>query len=781
MTHTVQLDIPLLLPAVEDVRDQCVARLRESLAQQHGLEEIHIDAQDTWAVLCVHYDPDRLTLAQVQRLAAQAGATVTNRFRHEVVRLSNMDCATCATVIEHALGRMAGVVAVSVNYAAEKMRLEYDSQTVTRARIVARLRQLGYGVQDTGQARGWLSEHRELALSLTAGLLLLAGWVVGRLGGSTPMTLPLLLLAYVAGGLYTARNSVNALRLGRFDIDVLMLVAALGAVALGEVVEGALLLFLFSLGHAAEHSAMDRARRAIEGLADLAPKTALVRRNGAEQDVPVADLLRGDRMLVKPGARLPADGRVVTGHSAVDQAPITGESVPVEKSSGAEVFAGTINGDGTLEVEVTRLATESTLAQVIAMVAEAETQKSPTQRFTERFEQYFVPAVLATAGLVIIVPPLAGVSLTTAVYRALTLLVAASPCALAIATPAAVLAAIARAARSGVLIKGGMHLENLGRLEAMAFDKTGTITQGTPQVTDLVPWEDTSETALLRVAASVERGSAHPLAAAVVRAAQARALDLWPVETLEAVTGRGVRAVLAGEPVAIGNLRLFDESPGPPPAEIREHVQRLEAAGKTTMVVQRGPQFLGILGLADTPRLAARTTMDRLRALGMRRLILLTGDNARVATAIAQQVGIDEWYAELLPADKAQRLQALTATYGQVAMVGDGVNDAPAMASATVGIAMGGAGTDVALQTADVALMADDLTRLPYAVALSRRARAIIRQNLWVSLGVVGWLVPAALLGWAGMGPAVLVHEGSTIVVVLNALRLLRFQERQSP
>ena len=779
MSKTVQLDIPILLPEVEDARDQCVARLREQLAYQQGLKEVHVDEHNQQAVLCVHYDPDRLTLAQVQRLAAQAGAVVTNRFRHEVVRLRDMDCSTCATVIEHALGRMAGVVAVSVNYAAEKMRLEYDSQTVTRTQIVARLRQLGYGVQDTERARGWLTEHRELVLSLTSGLLLLAGWLVGRFGGATPITLPLLLLAYATGGLYTARNSVNALRLGRFDIDVLMLVAALGAALLGVWVEGALLLFLFSLGHAAEHYAMDRARRAIEGLADLAPKTALVRRDGTEHEIPVEELGRGDLMLVKPGERIPADGRVVTGYSAVDQAPITGESVPVEKSVGAAVFAGTINGDGLLEVEVTRLATESTLAQVIAMVAEAETQKSPTQRFTEQFEQYFVPAVLASAALVMVVPPLLGAAFTTAFYRALTLLVAASPCALAIATPAAVLAAIARAAQRGVLIKGGVHLENLGGLEAMAFDKTGTITQGTPQVTDLVPWGDTDEAELLRVAAAVERRSAHPLAEAVGRAAQERALDLLPVETLEAVTGRGVRATLDGAQVAIGNLKLFDDSPAPAPEALREHVQRLEEAGKTTMVVQRGAQFLGIIGLADTLRPAARPALERLRTLGMRRLILLTGDNARVAAAVAQQVGIDEYYAELLPADKVQRLQELTATYGQVAMVGDGVNDAPAMASATVGIAMGGAGTDVALQTADVALMADDLATLPYAVALSRRARAIIRQNLWVALGVVAWLVPAALLGWTGIGPAVLVHEGSTIVVVLNALRLLGFQERE--
>ena len=493
MSKTVQLDIPILLPEVEDARDQCVARLREQLAYQQGLEEVHVDEHNQQAVLCLHYDPDRLTLAQVQRLAAQAGAVVANRFRHEVVRLRDMDCATCATVIEHALGRMAGVVAISVNYASEKMRLEYDSQTVTRADIVARLRQLGYGVQDTDRPRGWLTEHREVVLSLTSGLLLLAGWLVGRLGGSTPVTLPLLLLAYATGGVYTARNSVNALRLGRFDIDVLMLVAALGAALLGAWVEGALLLFLFSLGHAAEHYAMDRARRAIEGLADLAPKTALVRRDGTEHDIPVEELGRGDLMLVKPGERIPADGRVVTGQSAVDQAPITGESIPVEKSVGAAVFAGTINGDGLLEVEVTKLATESTLAQVIAMVAEAETQKSPTQRFTEQFEQYFVPAVLASAVLVMVVPPLLGAAFTTAFYRALTLLVAASPCALAIATPAAVLAAIARAAQRGVLIKGGVHLENLGSLEAMAFDKTGTITQGTPQVTDLVPWGDTGE------------------------------------------------------------------------------------------------------------------------------------------------------------------------------------------------------------------------------------------------------------------------------------------------
>ncbi len=776
MTEKCTVDLALLLPGIPDERDACVRRLTE-LLQAEGLEKVHLVREDSSARLCLHYDPQRFSVARVRELAQAAGAKIADRFRHESLRIDGMDCPTCATVIEHALQRTDGVLEASVSYAAERLRLEYDREKIEHAAVVRRIAALGYGVLEEGRAAGWFAEHRELIFSGTAGLLLLLGWLAGLAGLPGALSLGLLLGAYAAGGFYTLRDAWQGLKARSFDIDTLMIVAAAGAAALGAWAEGALLLFLFSLGHALEHMAMDRARAAIEALAQLAPRTALVQRDGAEVEVRVEDLLRGDRVIVKPGSRLPADGRVLSGSSAVDQSPLTGESMPVDKQQNDPVFAGTVNGEGALVVEVTRLARESTLSRMVEMVAEAQTQKSPTQRFTDRFERIFVPAVLAGAGLLIVVPPLFGFPFAESFYRAMAVLVAASPCALAIATPSAVLAGIARAAKGGVLIKGGAHLENLGSLAAIAFDKTGTLTLGKPRVTDVVAVEG-SEDELLKMAAAVEARSAHPLAQAVVAEAKRRGLAWNEAGEVESITGQGVRARLNGQDIAVGNAKLFE---GKALSEaLRKHADRLAAAGRTTMLVQADGRFLGVLALADTPRDGVRAVLERLHKIGIRKTIMLTGDNERVGRAIADAVGIDEVQASLMPEDKVRAMEALAARHGRVAMVGDGVNDAPAMARATVGIAMGGAGTDVALETADVALMADDLSKLPFAVALSRASKRIIRQNLWLSLGVVSLLIPATLAGFAGIGVAVAIHEGSTLVVVINALRLLAYRREDT-
>ncbi len=772
MAEKLALDLPLVLPDIPSERDACVVRLI-ALLQAEGVERVHLVHADGNARLCLHYDPRRFSVSRVRELAQAAGTKIGNRFHHENLRIDGMDCPTCATVIEHALRRTDGVLEASVSYAAERLHLEFDSEKIERPAIVRRIQALGYSVPEEGREAGWFAEHRELIFSGVAGLLLLAGWLAGLAGAPRSLSLGLLLGAYSAGGFYTLRDAWQSLRSSRFDIDILMIVAAAGAAALGAWEEGALLLFLFSLGHALEHMAMERARKAIEALAELAPKTAIVQRDGVEIEVRVEDLQRGDRVIVKPGQRIPADGQVATGNSAVDQSPVTGESMPVDKQPGDKVFAATVNGEGALVVEVTKLARESTLSRMMEMVAEAQTQKSPTQRFTDRFERIFVPVVLLGVGLLIVLPPLFGFAFAESFYRAMAVLVAASPCALAIATPSAVLSGIARAARGGVLIKGGAHLENLGVLTAIAFDKTGTLTIGKPKVTDVVSVSG-DEAQLLTVAAAVESRSAHPLAQAVVAEAKARSLIWSEAGEVESVTGKGLRAQLDGQKIAIGNAKLFDGEPIP--EVIQQQAMRLEAAGKTTMLIQADGQFLGVLALADTPREGTREVLGRLHRLGIRKTIMLTGDNERVGRAIANAVGLDEVNAGLLPEDKVKAMEALGQRHGQVAMVGDGVNDAPAMARATVGIAMGGAGTDVALETADVALMADDLSKLPFAVALSRASRRIIRQNLWMSLGVVALLIPATLFGWAGIGLAVLIHEGSTIVVVLNALRLLTYR-----
>ena len=771
MTEKITLQLELVLPGIPDERDSCIERLTEQL-QAQGLDKAHVVQEDGKPLLCLHYDPTHFTLQQVRRLAESSGAQMSDRYQHELMRIDGMDCTTCATVIEHALLRLDGVLEASVSYAAERMRLEYDSEQVSRKAIIHRLDALGYRVVSDDHKAVWYVQYRELLVSVFAGALLLAGWVVGLTERGHWTSVGLLGASILIGGYYAMRDAWQSIRERELDIDVLMVVAAIGAAALGQWADGALLLVLFSLGHALEHLAMDRARHAIEALASLAPKTALAVRDGAEIEVSVTALLRGDKVLVRPGQRIPADGKVLDGTSAVDQSAITGESMPVDKAIGMSVFAGTVNGEGLLTVEVTKLSTDSSLARMVQMVAEAQTEKSPTQRFVARFEKVFVPFVLVGVVALIVVPLLLGQPFAESFYRAMAVLVAASPCALAIATPSAVLAGVARAARGGVLIKGGIHLENLRSISAVAFDKTGTITTGKPSVTDVIAILG-SEDSLLATAASVESRSGHPLAQAVVYAARLRKLDWPPASDVQAVTGKGMHAVVSAVRVSIGNLRLFDHDTISD--DIQRQVVRLESQGKTTMIVRVDGVFIGLLALADTPREGMREVFARLASLGIRQTIMLTGDNEQVARSVATVVGISDVRAGLLPEEKLQAIDELLREHGQVAMVGDGVNDAPAMARATIGIAMGGAGTDVALETADVALMGDDLSRLPFAIALSHASHNIIQQNLWAAFGVVALLIPATLFGWASMGIAVLIHEGATVLVVLNALRLLRF------
>jgi Zn2+/Cd2+-exporting ATPase len=558
-----------------------------------------------------------------------------------------------------------------------------------------------------------------------------------------------------------------------------------------------LLLCLFSLGHALQGRTLERARRAIRALADLTPQTAFVRRGDREIEVPVDEIDLDEAVIVRPGTRLPVDGIVLSGSSAVDQSPVTGESLPVEKASGDKVFAGSVNGEGVLQVRVTRLAKDSTLARVVKMVEEAQGQKSPTQQLAERFMRWFVPAVLVGDLLLIFLPPLFGVPLSESFRRAMTLLVAASPCALALGAPAAVLAGVAQAARNGVLIKGGAHLENLGRLRAIAFDKTGTITQGKPELTDIVVANggenlipdsqfatfnpapgsvEGSQLEVLRIAAAVESRSAHPLAQAVVAAARAQGLILPEVGETNAVTGRGVRAEVEGRTVMVGSPEMLAEAGLQISEAIHSQVAALKEQGKTALLVACDGRLAGVIGVADVVRPDARQAIADLRALGLGKTVMLTGDDDRVAAHIAAQAGLSDFRAGLLPEDKVVAIQELLAQEGEVAMVGDGVNDAPALAQATVGIAMGGAGTHVALETADVALMGDDLSRLPFAVGLGRATRSLIMQNLVLALGVILFLMLSAIFGWAGLGLAVVVHEGSTVAVALNALRLLGYR-----
>jgi len=764
--------------------------------------------------LCLHYDADRLTLEQITALARSAGAKVTDRYGHVVVPFRSVSTEDTGRRLEVELRSLPGVTAAAVNLAGQVARIEFDRRRVDRAAIETRLRAAGVSVAMTpllspaaahagaGETQGepeethppeggsWYARNRELAWSLGSGVLLTVGWLVGRFTEAPPaVSLGCFVAAYVLGARDNVGHFLGDLRRGKchFNIDLLMVVAAVGAAILGAWVEGALLLFLFSLGHALEQYALGRARNAIAALAELAPQTAVVVRDGRESAIPIAEVRPGDHVVVKPAERFPVDGTVREGRSAVNQAPITGESVPVDKAPNDPVFAGSVNGDGALVVLVTAAIGDRTLDRVIRLVAEAQTQKAPTQQFTDRFERVFVPIVLVADLLVIVLPPLLGIwTWGESFYRGMALLVAASPCALALGTPSAVLAGIAQAARRGVLIKGGAYLEVLGSIDTLALDKTGTITRGEPEVTDLRPAPDVGEDRLLALTAAVERRSQHPLARAIIQAALERGLEVPTAGDLESVTGRGIRSTVDGATVEVGRLLMFEETGAVVPAFIRASVMELELAGRTTVVVRRRPVasaqaapqagdgWLGVIGVADAPRPGVRDTLNRLRAVWVRRIVMLTGDNAGVGKAVGDAVGVDEVRAGLLPEDKVTAIAEL-ARDGRVAMVGDGVNDAPALAHATVGIAMGGAGTAAALETADVALMGDDLGRLPFAMGLSRAARGVIRQNLAVSLGVIVLLVVATTTGLVGIGGAVIAHEGSTLVVIANALRLLRY------
>lgn len=632
---------------------------------------------------------------------------------------------------------------------------------------------------------GRLARNRDMAVTAIAGALLLAGFLLERSTDlRTPLVWALYAGCYVVAGVDVLRNSIRmALKL-QFDVDLLMIIAAAGAAIVGHPEEGGLLLFLFALGHGLESYALGQARKAIEALGRLSPTTARVRRAGGESVVPVETLERGDVVVVRPGERMPVDGTVLEGESEVDQSSITGESRPIAKQTGEEVFAGTVNGDGGLVVEVRTLASETLMSRMIRLVEEAQEQRSPSQRLAERFTRVFVPIVLVFTVGVVLVPWLAGwMEWEVAFLRGMTVLVGASPCALAISTPSAVLAGIGRAARQGVLVKGGMHLEELGTVAAIAFDKTGTLTEGEPRVVTIEPAAGVDADRLLSVAAAIESQSTHPLAEAVVREAANRGVVHRHAEEVQVRRGRGLEGRIDGTRVRVGSLRFFVEGPdgtgdGGLPDEVARSAARIEAAAQSVVLVECGGRMLGAIGLADRPREGVAEVLSELRSMGVEHLVMLTGDNPPVAEAIAREIGITEVRAGLLPEDKIREVRAMLERFGRTAMVGDGVNDAPALAAATVGVAMGAKGTDVALEAADLALMSDDLSRLPFAIGLSRATRRLILQNVVVSMGVVCALVPLGVLGITNVAWAVVLHEGSTVAVVLNALRLLRFRRR---
>jgi Cd2+/Zn2+-exporting ATPase len=647
-----------------------------------------------------------------------------------------------------------------------------ESSTITSARPTH--------AEDTPAKEGGFEltqEKKEVILTVLTFITALAGFV-GTRTGMEPLLIAIMYgVAYVAGGWYGVQASIDALREKTLNVDLLMIVAAIGAAFVGQPAEGAILLFLFSLSNTLQSYAMDRSRKAIEKLLDLRPATASVKRGQKWVTVPIDELKLGDTVIVRPGERFPIDGSVTNGQSEVDQAAITGESVPVHKDIHDNVFAGTVNGTGALEIKVTRLAKDTTLARIVKMVEDAQSTKAQTQRMLDDFEEVYAFIVLGAAALLVLVPYfLLGQAFQPTFYRAMTWLVVASPCALVISTPASFLSAIANGARNGILFKGGVHLEKTATLKVLAFDKTGTLTHGMPELTQLIPLADPDENELLRLTAALEARSEHPLARSIVRSAHERDLNLPPSTSFRAVPGQGVEGKVDGRTLWIGNERLFEERGVDIPAGVLERARAIEDEGQTVMFAYSAPEFLGLLAVADTLREDAVEMISALKAAGIERVVMLTGDNPRVAAKIAEIAGVDEYHANLLPQDKVTVLQKLQHKYGPVAMVGDGVNDAPSLATADIGIAMGGAGTDVAIETADVVLMSDDLEKIPFAIGLARRARKVVWQNLVFSLAVIVLLVVSALGANLALPLGVIGHEGSTVLVVLNGLRLLGYK-----
>jgi Cd2+/Zn2+-exporting ATPase len=632
----------------------------------------------------------------------------------------------------------------------------------------------GCATVEAGQAMPPPWRNPQVVTSATSGLFLAMGFFGGKLGLALLPETGLYLLAVVIGGWYFGRKAIATLVAEReIGIELLMSTAAVVAGLMGQWAEAAMLVFLYSISEAAEGYTEVRSRNAIRALMDLAPRTALVVRDGKEMRIPVEQLEVGDHFIVYPGEAVATDGEIIEGRSSLNQAPVTGESVPVEKVVGDTVFAATLNGEGALTVRVTRTTADNTLARIIQLVEEAQASKGRSQRFIERFGRRYSPAVLGVGILLALVPALMGFDWQEWLTRATVFLVAAAPCALVISIPITLVAAIGTAGRNGILIKGGVHLENLARVRVVALDKTGTLTVGQPRVTDIVPLNGHRESHVLATAAALEARSQHPLARAILERAAEQDIEFVPAEDFQSLTGAGATGLVKGEQFFIGSPVLFAEKQVEL-ADAESRIEALQMAGNTVVVIGSGQEVLGLIAIADPLRPEAADAIAGLKRAGIHKVIMLTGDNSRTAYAIAAQAGIDEVFAELKPEDKTRKVEELDRQYGRVAMVGDGVNDAPALAAAHVGIAMGAAGTDVALETADVALMADDLSRLPYLIRFSRRNWRVIRQNLALSVAVIGSLVIGAVAGVFSLPVAVLAHEVSEFVVIGSGLRMLR-------
>lgn len=773
--ETQTLDIPVLWPNYFEDCIQCVQRLKEMLEALDGMHSVTINTEARTIEVC--YDKDLLTYERIMEQAQALGVTLAQRYKHDRIRVIGLDCPDCAMKLETGIRRVKGVAWASLNYATSILIVEYEPDRTNRAVIEKRVRDFGYDVEEeepsvptSEKARS--RRNTRLAMTVISGVFLGAGLVAAFAAGMDMVASILYIIAAIAGGVFVARSGILSLKSYSLDTNFLVTVAALGAVAIGEYSEAAAVMFLFSLGATLEAHSVEKTRRSVRSLIESFPTHALVKRGTRNELVAIRDIQVGETVIIRPGEKIAVDGTITSGESAVNEAPITGEHVPKEKSKGDPVYAGSVNGNGSLEVRTTSSSEDNTLARVVHMVEEAQASKAPVQQFSEQFGRYYTPIIIGIAiSVAIIGPTVIGGPFKDWLIRSLTLLVVSCPCALVISTPVAIVSAIGNAAKSGILIKGGAHLEQLGHVDVVAFDKTGTITTGNLSVSEVISLNGHTNEEVLSIAAAVESRSEHPLADAIIGKAREMNLPDHSVSFFEAFPGKGARAVVDGQVYLVGSRRLLEELGIDVPGSTR--IAELLTHGATVVYLAGENGLWGAISASDTLRPSTAAAITELKSVGICKTIMLTGDTAQTARAVAAMLSIDEVYAELLPEDKLSRIRELASIH-RVAMVGDGINDAPALAAAHVGVAMGGAGSHAAIEAADITLMADDITMLPYAIRLSRRSRSIIRQNIAIALLAAVILVSGALANYVTLATGVLGHEGSALLVIANSMRLLK-------
>lgn len=796
----------------------CAKDVQKAVSSMPGVQsaEVNFGAQK----LKVVHNNNEASIEEISKVLSKNGhpATVLSENKESnktsspqiitsTLKVSELCCPDSAKDVKKAVSSMPGVQSTEVNFNAQKLKVVYNSNETSLEQISNILSKIGHPVtsvktENVENAKAvpsenveapseyaknakvapsitpWWKETKNVLLAISAVitvLTLIAEWT--HIGLPETWAKVLYGAAVIIGGIFPAKKGLSSLKHGRLTINTLLVVGAIGAIYLGLWEEASLLVVIFSLGEVLESYAVDKARGSIQALISLAPQEATVLRNGKELRVPIEQVNIDEIVLVRPGEKVSVDGVVVSGTSAIDQSSITGESIPVEKHAGDEVYASTLNGRGALEIKVTKLAEDSTLSKIVELVENAQMKKGNAQNFSERFGAIYTPFMFVLAIIMAVVPPVFfGQPFDAWLYRALVILIVSCSCSLVLSVPIAIVAGVGNAAKNGVLVKGGIHMETAGKVQVVAFDKTGTLTTGKPTVTDVVALESISDEKLLKIAGTLEVRSEHPLADAILKLISEKGLELETIDEFMSITGRGAKGMIDGEQYYIGNPRLFKEIGVPVEGHLKQ-IERLQDEGKTLILVGNSKQILGMIAVSDQPKENARKAISKLKKLGIKKIVMLTGDNKLTGEAIGRRLGVDEVRAELLPEDKISAIKALQQGHSTVAMVGDGVNDAPALAQADVGVSMGIAGTDVALETADIALMADDLDQLVYMVKISRKTVSVIKQNIAFSLALVAFLVISALFGWMPLTTGLIINEASALVIIANGVRLLKVKQ----